>query len=43
MNHMENFQGSLKQPEEGNQFMKEQMEHGELRVNDEGWLFVKAY
>ena len=40
---MQDVQGTLKQPEANNPFMKEEMEHGELRVNDEGWIYVKSF
>jgi hypothetical protein len=39
---MQEHQGSLKQPVSNSQFMKEVLEHGELRVNDEGWIYVKS-
>ena len=34
MEHMKACQGSLKQPENNSKFMKEILEHGELKVND---------
>lgn len=42
MKHLQNYQGALKQPDPNYHLMKEEMENGELRVNDEGWIYVKS-
>lgn len=42
LRNMQNFQGTLKQPSPDSKFLKEVARCGELKVNDEGWIYVKA-